>query len=124
MSMRTPLSRAHGLGAAKEGTIHWWMQRITSVALVPLALWFGFSLARLPDFYHTTVLAWLREPLTMILMLAFLIAGCYHMALGLRVIIEDYLHVTALKVCAIVLVELGSVLLALVGIGAMMRVSF
>ncbi len=122
--MRTPLARAQGLGAAKEGAVHWWMQRMTSVALTPLALWFGFSLACLPDLSHATVATWMREPLTAVLLVAFLIAGCYHMALGLRVIIEDYVHVAAIKVSVIVLVELSSFLLALVGIVATLGVFF
>lgn len=124
MNMRTPLSRAHGLGAAKEGVAHWWMQRVTSVALVPLALWFGFSLSNMADFSRAEVLAWMREPLTTVLLLAFLVVGCYHMALGLRVIIEDYVHVAALKVTIIVLVELGSLLLALAGVVSVLRAHF
>lgn len=122
--MRTPLSRAAGLGAAGEGAGHWWMQRVTSVALVPLALWLGFSLAGLPDFSRAGVLVWMGEPLTTALLLMFLIVSCYHMALGLRVIIEDYVHLAALKVSAIVLVELGSLLVALVGIVSVLRAYF
>ncbi len=120
--MKTPLSRAYGLGSSKEGTGHWWMQRLTSVALVPLTLWFGLSLASLGDLSHDAVAAWMREPLTAVLLIALLIAGWYHAALGLRVIIEDYVHVAPVKVGAIVLVELGSFLFALAGVVAVMRV--
>ena len=122
--MRTPLSRAHGLGAAGEGAGHWWMQRITSVALVPLALWFGLTLAQLPDFSHAAMLAWVREPLTTVLLVAFLVAACYHMALGLQVIAEDYIHSAPLKVATIILIQLGSFLFALVGIAATAKIFF
>ncbi len=120
--MRTPLARARGLGAAGEGAAHWWMQRVTSVALTPLALWFGFALAGLGDLSHAAVAAWMREPPTAVLLIAFLLAGCYHMALGLRVIIEDYVHAAALRVGLIVAVELGSFLLALSGVVAALKV--
>lgn len=121
--MQTPLSNARGLGAAGEGPAHWWAQRITSVALVPLALWLGFSLAGLPDFLHATVVAWISEPWTMILLTAFLIASCYHMALGLQVIVEDYISDNTPKIALIVLFQLGSFSIALTGIVAVMKIS-
>lgn len=120
--MKTPLSRAYGLGSSKEGTGHWWMQRLTSVALVPLTLWFGLSLASLGELSREAVAAWMREPLTAVLLIALLVAGWYHAALGLRVIIEDYVHAAPVKIGAIILVELGSFLFALAGIVATMRV--
>lgn len=120
--MKTPLSRAYGLGSAKDGASHWWMQRLTSVALVPLTLWFGFSLASLGELSHATVVSWMREPATAVLLVSLLIAGCYHAALGLRVIVEDYVHAAAVKVGMIVAVELGSFLLGLIGVVAVMKV--
>ena len=122
MSMQTALSKAHGLGASGEGPRHWWMQRVTSIALIPLSLWFGFSLVMLPNLSHSTVFIWIGEPLTTVSLLTFIIAGCYHMALGLRVVIEDYVHWAALKISMIILVELGSFFLALTGIVATMRI--
>ena len=120
--MRSPLSNARGLGSAGEGLSHWWMQRITSVALAPLSLWFGFSLSRLPDFSHATVTAWIQHPLTTILLVSFLITGCYHMALGLRVIVEDYVTSNPLKITTIVLLEVGSFAVVLTGIVAVMKI--
>ena len=122
--MRTPLSRARGLGAAGEGTVHWWMQRVTSITLVPLVLWFGFSLAGLGGLSHARVAAWMQEPVTATLLIAFLIVSCYHMALGLRVIVEDYVHVAALKIGMVIAVEVGSFVLALIGVISVMRVFF
>ena len=121
--MQTPLSNARGLGSAGKGSAHWWTQRVTSVALVPLALWFGFSLSGLPDFLHSTITTWMRQPLTPILLIAFLIVGCYHMALGLRVIAEDYIHGNLIKVTTIVLFELVSFAVALTGVISIIKIS-
>ena len=122
--MRTSLSYARGLGSAGEGVTHWWAQRVTSATLVPLALWLGFSLASLGDYSHATVTSWLREPVTVVLLIAFLLIACHHMALGLRVVIEDYVHSAMLKVGLIVTVDFGSFLLALTGIIAALKVFF
>ncbi len=121
--MRSPLSNARGLGSAGEGLAHWWMQRVTSVALVPLSLWFGFSLSRLPDFSHAAVVAWIQRPLTTILLILFLIVGCYHMALGLRVIVEDYVASNRLKVITIMLLEMGAFAAVITGVVAVIRIS-
>ena len=116
MNLRTPLSQAQGLGSAKTGLHHWWLQRITSVLLAPLAIWLGISLALLPELTYPTLLDWFSHPLPSVLMLLFVAVSCYHMALGLRVIIEDYIHTAWLKVGGIIAVEIGSLLLAFVGI--------
>jgi succinate dehydrogenase / fumarate reductase membrane anchor subunit len=90
MDYRTPLARAKGLGSAKSGTGHWWMQRVTAVALVPLSFWLikflGLSLTA-P--YQQTV-DWLASPVNSICIIAWVIAVFYHAALGLQVVIEDY----------------------------------
>src|ERR1019366_5915909 len=89
---RTPLSRARGLGSAKNGVEHWWMQRVTAVALVPLTLWFIASLMAIAGGDYGTVIAWFKRPLTTILMASLLTTLFHHMALGLRVVVEDYVH--------------------------------
>ena len=90
--MRSPLGRARGLGSAKEGVEHWWVQRVTAVALAPLMLWLSIALIEGVGSSYTTVVNWLRAPLTTILMVLLLIALFYHTALGLQVVIEDYVH--------------------------------
>jgi succinate dehydrogenase / fumarate reductase, membrane anchor subunit len=90
--MRSPLSRARGLGSAREGVEHWWMQRVTAVALIPLTLWFAASLIALTGSDYNTFIAWLKAPFVTILMVLLLIALCHHMGLGLRVVVEDYVH--------------------------------
>jgi succinate dehydrogenase / fumarate reductase, membrane anchor subunit len=98
MSLRSPLSRVLGLGSAKDGTAHWWAQRVTAVALVPLTLWFVFSLLTLPDFEYETVRTWLSVPITGFLALLLVGVLSYHSYLGTIVIIEDYVTSSGMKV--------------------------
>ena len=92
MSLRSPLGSARGLGAAKSGTHHWWMQRVTAIALLPLMLWLVYGLACMAGADHATVVAWLSQPLTAVGMILLLAAMFYHSQLGLQVVIEDYVH--------------------------------
>lgn len=97
MKQRTALGRARGLGPAHEGSLHWWRQRVTALALVPLAVWFILSLAQLPDIDLPGLRRWFAEPLHNGLSWLLLIASFYHAALGLRVILEDYVAVHELR---------------------------
>jgi succinate dehydrogenase / fumarate reductase membrane anchor subunit len=121
--MRSPLGRAMGLGSAKEGAEHWWMARVTAVALIPLTLWFVASIIAHTGSDYVTFIVWLRMPLVSILMVLLLIALFYHTALGLQVVIEDYVHSGA-KFGALIAVRLGCVALAVTGILATMRIAF
>jgi succinate dehydrogenase / fumarate reductase membrane anchor subunit len=96
-SMRTNLGRVRGLGSAKEGVHHWWMQRLTAIALVPLILWFVASLVGLAGAGHTETVEWLGSPLVAIAMILMVVATLYHAALGVQVVIEDYVHHEGLK---------------------------
>jgi succinate dehydrogenase / fumarate reductase membrane anchor subunit len=122
--MRSPLSRARGLGSAREGVEHWWMQRVTAVALIPLTLWFAASLIALIGSDYNTIIAWLKAPLVTILMLLLLIALCHHMGLGLRVVVEDYVHSDWVKISAVVAIRCACFALAVVGIFATLRIAF
>ena len=115
MSLRTPLGRVRGLGSAKEGTAHWWAQRLTAIALVPLVLWFAVSLIVLTGADHATVAAWLRDPVAAVLMLLLILAGFHHAQLGMQVVIEDYVHSEGLKLALVTTVRFAAVAL---GIGA------
>ena len=121
--LRTPLARAMGLGSAKEGVTHWWMERVSAVALVPLTLWFAASIIAHTGSDYATFVAWLKTPLASILMILLLIALFYHTALGLRVVIEDYVHSGAMF-GALVTVRLGCFTLATAGIFAILRIAF
>ena len=89
MSLRSPLGRVLGLGSAKDGTGHWWAQRVTAIALVPLTLWFAFSLLTLPALDYETVRTWLAFPLTSFLAALLIAVLSYHSYLGTIVIVED-----------------------------------
>ncbi|MEQ9639954.1 MAG: succinate dehydrogenase, hydrophobic membrane anchor protein [Alphaproteobacteria bacterium] len=100
---RPAIGRVNGLGSAKEGTHHFWIQRLTAIALVPLTLWFVASIASLAGADLVAVKAWLGSPVAALLMLAFLISGFWHLKLGIQVVIEDYVHGEAMKLTALVL---------------------
>ena len=122
--MQSSFDRTQGLGSAREGVGHWWVQRVTAVALVPLTLWFAASLiARAGSDYGAFIL-WLRTPLTTVLMVLLLIALFYHMALGLQVVVEDYVHTDRIKIPTVVATHLGSFALAVAGIVATLRIAF
>jgi len=97
MSLRSPLGRARGLGSAKEGVQHFWAQRVSAVALIPLCLWFVFSVASLSDASYETVRWWVSAPSVAVVLVLFLGTAFYHAILGLQVVIEDYVHSEAWK---------------------------
>jgi succinate dehydrogenase / fumarate reductase, membrane anchor subunit len=121
--MRSPLGRAIGLGSAKEGVEHWWRQRLTAIALVPLALGFVILLLRLLGSDLETVRHAIARPLAAVALILLLITGFWHHALGLQVIIEDYVHSEPVKLGLIVLVRLGSFALAVAGIFSILRLA-
>ena len=122
--LRSPLGRAIGLGSAKEGVQHWWAQRVSAVALLVLGLWFVASLAALAGADRATVVAWLHGPLAAILTILTLAALFYHNALGLQVVIEDYVQPEGVKLAAVTLVRLLCLALAVAGIFAVLRIAF
>lgn len=124
MKFRTPLAGVRGLGSAKSGTHHWWMQRLTAIALVPLSLWFVASLLSIVTADHATVIAWLHSPLVAILCCALVVAIFYHAQLGLQVVLEDYVHTEWLKLLSIVFTKLLALLLAITCLFAVLRIAF
>jgi succinate dehydrogenase / fumarate reductase membrane anchor subunit len=122
-SFRSPLARAVGLGSAKNGVRHWWTQRITAVALLPLSVWFVALIIAHAGSEYAVFKDWVRTPLATSCMILFLITLFYHSASGLQVVIEDYIHSGA-KFVAVIAVRLCCYGLAVVGIIATMRISF
>ena len=122
--LRTPLGRALGLGSAKEGVEHWWVQRVTAVALVPLTLWFVAAVVAHIGADHASAVVWLGSPLTAIAMILLVVATFAHMALGLQVVIEDYVHHEATKIASLVLVRLACWALGAAALFAVLRVAF
>ncbi|HBA35310.1 MAG TPA: succinate dehydrogenase, hydrophobic membrane anchor protein [Gammaproteobacteria bacterium] len=121
--LRTPLSLVKGLGAAKTGTGHWWMQRVTALALIPLALWFCFSVAALPGSDYATVKAWLGSPFVVTVLILTVIATFYHAQLGLQVVIEDYISGHGMRLAAILLVNFLCMIFATVAIVSLLKIS-
>lgn len=112
LSLRSPLGRVRGLGAAKDGTGHWWLQRVTAIALVPLTIWFVASLVVLAGAPYEIFAAWVGEPVVAVFLALFLGVGFWHLKLGLQVVIEDYVHGEALKLGLLLFTSFACVLLA------------
>jgi len=111
--MRSQLGRVRGLGAAKSGVGHWWMQRLTALALVPLSLWFIFNVLHLIGAPHEAVIDWISGPWTIVLMIALVVATFQHAQLGLQVVMEDYIHNDAVRLAALLAVKAAAILLGM-----------
>lgn len=122
MSLRTPLSLAKGLGSAKEGAGHWWAQRLTSVALVPLTLWLVITLAAFDDLSYGAAIEWMQSPLVAVGLALLVVVTFYHLQLGLQVIVEDYVH-GWLKIVTLVLLNFACISLVFIGLFSIIKVS-
>jgi succinate dehydrogenase / fumarate reductase, membrane anchor subunit len=122
MSLRAPLQRVRGLGSAKEGVHHWWVQRLTAIALVPLTLWFVFAVLSLNGADYDVVRAWLAKPLPALATVALVLALFYHVQLGLQVVIEDYIHQRAVELTLQVLTKFFCFFGALAGSLAVVKI--
>ena len=122
-TLRSPLGRVRGLGAAKGGTHHWWMQRVTSIALLPLTIWLIFSLARMPDSTWQEATAWIGRPFNAVLLLAFLAAAFHHAAYGLQEVIEDYVRGELTRIGALLAVKGLCILLWIASTLAVLRIA-
>jgi succinate dehydrogenase / fumarate reductase membrane anchor subunit len=122
-SLRSELGRVRGLGSAKEGVHHWWAQRVTAIALIPLSIWFVASIVFLTDVDHATAIQWLRSPITLGLMSLFLIALVYHAVLGLQVVVEDYIHAKPTKLILLLLIQFAGFALVAAGIVSMLLIT-
>ena len=121
---RSDLARVRGLGSAKEGVHHWWMQRVSAVALVPLTLWFVIAVVAHTGADYAAVRAWLAAPLTFALMVLLIGATFYHAALGLQVVVEDYVHAEGAKITIILAMKLACIVLALAAVVALLFIAF
>jgi succinate dehydrogenase / fumarate reductase membrane anchor subunit len=120
--LRTPLGRARGLGSARDGTAHWWAQRVTAIALVPLTLWFVASMVALLGAPPGEVVAWVAHPVRAAMLLALLVAVFRHAQLGLQVVIEDYVHAEGAKLLLRMVADGACWLLAAVGALAVVKI--
>jgi succinate dehydrogenase / fumarate reductase, membrane anchor subunit len=124
MSLRSPLGRVLGMGSAKDGTAHWWGQRVSAVALVPLTLWFAISLMSLPGLDYDTAHAWIALPLNGFLASLTVAVLTYHSYLGTQVIVEDYVVSSGTKVVSLLLLRFAYVLVGGASIFAILRMAF
>jgi succinate dehydrogenase / fumarate reductase membrane anchor subunit len=123
VSLRTPLRRVLGAGSAKGGVHHWWQQRLTAVALVPLTVWFVVSLLALPAFDHATVSAWMGQSWTALLLILLVVVAAWHSQLGVRVIVEDYVPAPVARTVTLTLLSFLHALLAAAGVLAVLKVA-
>lgn len=124
MEMQSDLARVRGLGSAREGAHHWWVQRLTAIALVPLGLWFAFSITQLVGADLAQFRAWLATPWVTLLVVLFVGAMFHHLQRGLQVVIEDYVHGDKARTVSIVIVKLAAWFLAVSSLLAVFQVAF
>lgn len=123
MSLRSPLGRARGLGSAKEGVHHFWVQRVSAVALIPLTLWFVFSVAQLSSASYPMVRHWVSSPSVAVGLALFIATMLYHSMLGVQVVIEDYVAGEGRKLAALLLSKFAHAALAVAGIFAILKIA-
>ena len=121
-SIRTPLARARGLGSAHDGTHHWLMQRLTALALLPLTIWMLSCIGCLINDDYESVSAYLSEPFVAVMLGLFALAAFYHAALGLQVVIEDYVHCKMMKFALLTAVRFAAVIGVFVSLFSLVRI--
>ena len=124
MRYRTPLSVARGLGSSGNGLGHWWMQRLTAIALVPLVLWFVVSMVSLSGQNHEQVMIWLRSLPHSVVLSIFLVVSLYHANLGLQAIFEDYIQARWLQLSARIIAAFAAVLAGFAGVFSLLGLAF
>jgi len=121
--LRSPLAKAKGLGASSDATHHFWIQRLTALALIPLTLWLGFSVAMLPDANYATVVTWLQSPFNAVMMSLVVILGFHHAHLGMQVIFEDYISNQSKRITAILAVKFISYFMMALGVYSILKIA-
>jgi len=123
MNLRHPLARVKGLGASGEGSHHWWLQRVSALALVPLSFWFVFSILNHVGDGHAEVVAWVSHPGVALMLVLYLGFMFFHAQLGVQVVIEDYVHAEGPKMILLLLVKGVALVAGLASIFAVLRLA-
>lgn len=123
IQLRSPLGRVRGMGSAKQGSHHWWMQRVSSMALLPLMLWFVISVASLAGHSHAETIRWIGHPLNATLLLLTIAIGFQHTASGLQVVIEDYVEDEMTRMALILVEKAACVLFGVLAALAVLRIA-
>lgn len=121
--IQSPLAKARGLGSAGHGSHHWMAQRVTAIANIPLVLWLVYSVVALVGADYETFTSWLAQPINAVLMILFIISTFYHAALGLQVVIEDYIHCEAMKMFKLIGIKLALFALGVAAIFSILKVA-
>ncbi len=124
MELRSPLSRVLGSGSAKDGTDHWWGQRLSAVALLVLGLWFMLALTTLGSVEYFDVIRWAAHPSNSVMLILLSLTLAYHSSLGIQVIIEDYVHGSFVKVVAVILNKFAHVFFVMTALFAILKIAF
>lgn len=124
MKMQTPLSQVRGLGASREGTSHFWWQRLTAVANIPLTLFMLYSIVAHVGDDHAEVAAYLGSPLVSIALLLFILSVIFHMYLGMKTVIEDYVHSEGLKILSLMSSTFFCIAIGFASLFAVLKLSF
>ncbi len=122
--MQSELGRARGLGSARSGTHHWWAERVTSMALVPLTIWFVIAALRLVGHTRGDVAHWAANPVNATLGAALVIVTFHHMQLGLQVVVEDYIHAESMRMPMILAIKGAAFLLGLASLVSILKLAF
>lgn len=120
---QTPLSRVEGLGAAHSGTGHFWRQRVSAVALIPLSAWLVYAVVTLAGVDREVALAFFHQPVNAVAMALFVIAALYHSVLGLQVVIEDYVHTEGWKIALLLFNQLAAWILGALSLFALVKIA-
>ncbi len=124
MSLTTPLSRARGTGSARHGVSHWWLERLLAIGLIPLVLWFCFSVASLVGADHAAVTEWIASPFNTMMLILLIYAGYRHGQMGLQLVIQDYVQLKWLQMILVIGLQFFMAGLGVATVVAVLKVSF
>jgi succinate dehydrogenase membrane anchor subunit len=122
--LSSAVGRVLGKGSAKYGVDHWWAQRVSAVALVPLAVWFLVSLLFIPRFDYATLAQWMNHTWNAVLLVALVLVIAQHSYLGVRVVVEDYVHHPGARILTLLVLQFAHVLIAAAGVFAVLKIAF